>query len=166
MTQPTVDEVTQLARRFRVEINMGDGTDPDWQLFPGIREFKPTITPTRQEDDGYEDDGWARQTTTGMAWGLELKASHRADENGVAFNAVQEHVKQAVTKYGKAGEVHLRWYDRNGLPEAYEGRALVEWEPDGGDPKATDIVTVKFSGQGPRLDIPNPADNGDGGGGE
>jgi hypothetical protein len=52
--------------------------------------------------------------------------------------------------------VRVRWYDRDGLPEAYEGIAIVTWAPSGGEYTALDQVEVTLTGNGPLTLIDNP----------
>ncbi|MCX4672406.1 hypothetical protein OG453_38105 [Streptomyces sp. NBC_01381] len=73
------------------------------------------------------------------------------------FNAAQEKLRLASESFGVASRVHVRYYDREGRDEAYEGRALVTWEPDGGAADDLDTVKVTLTGKGPRKKITNPA---------
>lgn len=52
--------------------------------------------------------------------------------------------------------MHLRFFDRNGLPEAYVGKGLPNWEPQGGEARDLDQVQVTFTGTGPLTPITNP----------
>ncbi|WP_431892655.1 phage tail tube protein [Micromonospora haikouensis] len=154
MTQPSTS-VTALARRFAVEVDVNPSGTADWQPLLGIEELKPTFTPRREDDEAYEDDGANRQAITGSAWGLELKLIHRAGADGVTMNAVQEHLRvKSEAADALTGEAHVRWFDRSGTGEAWDGRCLVDWVPDGG--KGRDTVSVKLNGQGARVAITNP----------
>lgn len=156
MTQPT-QTVTALARRFAVEIDVNPSGAADWQPLIGIEELKPGRAQRREKDEAYEDAGAERETITGSNWMLELKVIHRTGVDGVTFNAVQEHLRvKSEASDALTGEAHVRWYDRSGVGEAWEGRCLVEWTPEGGNGGARDIVTVKLSGQGARAAITNP----------
>lgn len=156
MTQPT-QEVTGLARRFAVEIDMATPAPAVWTPLPGIEELKPTWEQRRDKDESYDDAGAERETVTGSSWKLELKLIHRAGPDGVTFNAVQEYLRgKAQAEDTLSGEVHARWFDRSGVGEAWDGRALVTWQPEGGNGGARDIVTMVLSGQGKRIPITNP----------
>lgn len=152
------DDVTALARRYRVQVNMGTAGAPNWQTLLGVEELKPTYTPRREDDETYEDAGAMRRATTGYSWGLELKLIHRTASDGITWNTVQEALRTAAEANDTAsGEVHVRWYDRNGLDGPnYEGYALVDWTPEGGNPGARDTVAVVLHGQGARTSIANP----------
>lgn len=156
MTSP-VQTVTALARRWACEIDMNPSGAADWQPLVGIEEFKVTADQRRENDEAYEDTGAARQAITGSSWRVDAKIIHRAGVDGVTFNTVQEYLRtQALAANAMAGEVHVRYYDRSGTGEAWDGRALVDWNPDGGNGGARDTVGVVLSGQGARAAITNP----------
>jgi hypothetical protein len=156
MTQPT-QEVTGLARRFAVDIDMAAPAAAVWSALPGIEELKPSWDQRKEGDESYDDGGGARETITGSSWKLELKLIHRAGPDGVTFNAVQEYLRgKAQAEDTLNAEIHVRWYDRSGVGEAWDGRALVSWAPDGGNGGARDTVAVVISGQGKRIPITNP----------
>jgi len=152
------DSRTALARRFRVEVNMGDSETPDWQLLPGIEELTPTYEPRREDDETYDDEGAMRRATTGYSWGLEITLIHRTGPDGTSWNPVQEKLRMAAEANDTAsGEVQVRWYDRQGREgDNYQGWALVDWSPNGGGPGARDTVAVVLHGQGQRESISNP----------
>ncbi len=158
MSTPTPPaEVTALARRYRLEINTGTTGTPAWSLLPGITEFTAKVEPTQQEVTTYDAEGWVEKAVTMLAWSVEATVSHRAHATTGAFNPVQEFVRKASLSFGAASYVHLRYYDRTGADDAYEGRALVQWEPDGGGPDEVDTVKITFTGSGPLAPISNPA---------
>lgn len=156
MTSPTTT-VTALARRFAVDIDTTPGAAPTWQSLLGIEDLKPVFTSRREKDEAYEDLGSEREAITGNSWGLELKLIHRAAADGVTMNATQEYLRtMSLALNALSGEAHIRWYDRSGVGEAWDGRCLVEWAADGGNGAARDLVAVKLSGQGARVAITNP----------
>ncbi|MFE6539260.1 phage tail tube protein, partial [Bacillus cereus] len=71
-------------------------------------------------------------------------------------NPVHEAIRLAADEYGEANLVHLRWMNRLGLPEAYEGKAIPTWAPSGGEYSALGEVEITFTGDGPRTAIDNP----------
>ncbi|MFF5228450.1 phage tail tube protein [Dactylosporangium sp. NPDC000521] len=156
MTSPT-QTVTALARRWATEVDVNPSGVADWQPLPGVEDFKPNRTQRREKDESYDDAGAMREAITGSSWKNEIKLIHRAGLDGVTFNAVQEHLR-VKSEAGDAitGEAHVRWFDRSGVGEAWEGRCLVDWEPEGGDGGARDTVKVTLNGQGPRVPITNP----------
>jgi hypothetical protein len=156
MTSPTTT-VTGLARRFAVDIDLNPGGAANWQPLVAIEEFKPAFAPRRVADESFDDAGAGRMAVTGSQWTIDAKIIHRAGPDGVTFNAVQEYLRtQSEATNAMAGEVHIRWYDRSGVGEAWDGRCLVDWTPDGGNGGARDVVSIKFNGQGAKAAITNP----------
>ncbi|MEU0033168.1 hypothetical protein AB0M86_45445 [Streptomyces sp. NPDC051639] len=152
--QPAETE-TALARRYRLELDTGT-TTPTWVIVPGINDFAPKVDATQQASTTYEDDGWADQTVTELAWSIEATMLHRCHPTTNAFNAAQEKLRLAAEAFGAAASVHVRWYDREGRDEAYEGYALVGWERDGTATDDLDSVKVTLTGKGKRTKIDNP----------
>jgi hypothetical protein len=146
---------TALARRYRLELDTG-GVSPTWAIVPGVTDFSPKIDQTKQKSTTYEDDGWGDSTVTELAWSVEVTLAHRCHPTTKAFNPAQEKLRLAAEEFGTGATVHVRWYDRDGRDEAYEGYALVEWEQDGTATDDLDSVKVKLIGKGKRMPIDNP----------
>ncbi|MFI6279657.1 phage tail tube protein [Streptomyces sp. NPDC050988] len=154
MSTPTE---TALARRWRLDINMDEVLTPDFQLCPAITEFQWTAEPNLEDDTSYDTDGWGEQTKTGQDWEVQVTFNRKASPDSTVYSTVHEKIRlAAIGAYGEASKIHLRFLDRNGLPEAYEGRAIPEWEPQGGEARDLDQVQVTFHGTGPLTPITNP----------
>ncbi|MEV2249407.1 hypothetical protein AB0I94_02420 [Streptomyces sp. NPDC050147] len=153
MSTPTE---TALARRWRLEINMGTAGVPDWQLCPAVTEFQWTAEPNHEDDTSYDTDGWGENTKTGQDWEVEVTFNRKATPDSTAYSVVHEKIRTAFFAYGEESKVPLRFFDRNGLPEAYEGYGLPNWEPQGGEARDLDQVQVTFTGTGPLTPITNP----------
>lgn len=156
MTTPVETTTTALARRWRVEINMGTDEVPDWQMMPGIAEFQPAAEPNIEDSTTYDTDGWMENTKTGQSWELSITINRKINDVQRMYHQTHEALRLAAFAYGSASEVHIRYMDRNGLPEAYEGKALVTWAPSGGEYTALDQVEVTLTGTGPLDMIDNP----------
>ncbi|WP_328969250.1 phage tail tube protein [Streptomyces sp. NBC_00239] len=156
-TPPSPDDVTLLARRYRLELDMPTvpGT-PVWTLVPGVSEFAPKIEPTAQELNLYDGEGYPEQVVTMLKWSIETTVAHRANPVTLKFSSAQEALRKASMSFGAASYVRVRWFDRTGLPDAYEGRAIVQWEPDGGDAAEVDTVKITLTGSGNLTAITNP----------
>lgn len=154
MSTPT--PVTALARRWRLEINMGTDVAPDWKLCPAITEFQPAFEPNLEESTTYDTDGWTEQEKTAQSWELATTFNRKATADATAYSPVHEKIRLAAFAYGEDSKVHLRFMDRNGLPEAYEGRAIPTWAPSGGEATALDQTEVTFTGTGALTPITNP----------
>ncbi|MFE9906410.1 phage tail tube protein [Streptomyces achromogenes] len=155
MSTPT--PTTALARRWRLEIDMSDTKDgSDWQLVPGVTAFTPAAEPNLEEQGEYEGEGWASNTKTGQSWELGVTINRKINDQAKTYHPTHEALRRAAFGWGSASEVHLRYMDRNGLPEAYEGTTLVTWAPSGGEYTALDQVELTLTGTGPLQLIDNP----------
>ena len=155
MTTPTPE--TALARRFRLDADLSVAQDgSNWQQFFGITDFQPTTPPEIQDSTTYDTDGWAENTKTLQSWQLAITFNRQTSSDGTSYNTVHEAFRTAALGFGAGSKIPVRWYDRNGLPEAYQGLALVTWEPQGGDAKALDQVKLTLTGTGPLTLITNP----------
>lgn len=166
MTTPTppAETETALARRYRVDVDLGTEGTPSWAWLPGIQEFTPTVEQTTQPSTTYDDEGWGDETATEYKWGASITMLHRCHPQTKEFNAAQEALRLASAQFGTGSTVHVRWYDREGRDEAYEGYALVTWEPSSTATDDLDTVTVTLKGKGKRVAITNPLSSGGGGG--
>lgn len=149
--------VSTLARKFKVEVNTGTTAAPTWTPVRAIADLKPAVETNLEDDSDYDGEGWASETKTQLKWSLEIKVGRKIGFTTGVYDPGQEALRAAATQFGQGGTVELRWYDRNGGPEAYQGFGNVSWEPEGGDSKTLDMVTIKVSGSGERRDIVNPA---------
>ncbi|MFI7315141.1 phage tail tube protein [Streptomyces hygroscopicus] len=156
MTTPTPTPVTALARRWRLEVNMGNSTTPDWQLCPAITDFQWSAEPNVEDSSTYDDDGWAGNTKTGQAFEVTATFNRKTSADSTVYHPVHEKLRAVAFGWGDESEVGVRWMDRNGLPEAYQGSVLVQWAPSGGAATDLDQVEVTLTGNGPLAQIDNP----------
>ncbi|MFJ6566220.1 phage tail tube protein [Streptomyces sp. NPDC091292] len=155
MSTPT--PTTALARRWRLEIDVAPAKDgSDWQNVVGITDFSPAAEPNIEDSSSYDSDGWAENTKTGQSWELGVTINRKINDQVKVYHPTHEVFRAAAFAFGSASEVHVRYMDRNGLPEAYEGTALVTWAPSGGEYTALDQVEMTLTGSGPLVPITNP----------
>ncbi|WP_405956119.1 phage tail tube protein [Streptomyces phaeochromogenes] len=155
MSTPT--DVTALARRWRLEINMGTVDVPDWQLCPAIVEFQPEFEPNFEDSGTYDDEGWDDSDKTGMGWKITAKFNRKKSADSTIYHPVHEKLRTtALLGWGADSKIPVRWMDRDGMPEAYQGNALVKWAPEGGEKNDLDQVEVELTGSGKLLEIDNP----------
>jgi hypothetical protein len=155
---PTEEQlVSTLARKWKLDVNTGTVASPVWTPVRAIGELKTTVESNMEDDSDYDSDGWASESKTQMKWSLETKVLRKIGVTSSNYDPGQEALRQAADKFGSPGTPQVRWYDRDGGPEAYSGFASVSWEPEGGEAKDLDTVTIKLSGQGKRTLITNPA---------
>jgi hypothetical protein len=72
------------------------------------------------------------------------------------FDPGQELVRQARFQFGDQARVYVRWYDRNGAPEAYTGRVIVDWQQSKTGVADLEEVTITGTGDGVLTPITNP----------
>lgn len=146
-----------LARRYRVDIDTSATSTPTWTQLVGITALTPTVSEaTLQDSSSYDTDGWGSQEKTMQRWSLAITANVVKDDDDNTRDPAQEKLRLASTKFGSAARVKVRWYDRDGEPEAYQGIALVQYAPAGGGPDALDSVTFTLTGDGKLNEIVNP----------
>ncbi|WEH40801.1 hypothetical protein [Streptomyces sp. AM 2-1-1] len=156
MSTPT--EQTALARRWRTQINMAAAGDtPDWQTLMGVTDFKPPAPdPNIEDSSDYESAGWNGNTKTAQGWELGFKINRKTNDQVKVFHPTHEKLRAAAWGWGSNSTAHLRWFDRDGLPEAYEGKGIVKWEASGGEHTALEQVDITITGDGALLLIDNP----------
>lgn len=155
MSTPVETPVTALARRWRININMGSGGADDFQMLPAITDLSWTADPNIVVSTVYEDEGWEGNEKTGQSWRVTVTFNRKVSKDSTAYNAVHEALRTAAFEWGEDAKVELQLCDRTG-PEAYQGTALVTWTPQGGDGLALGAVQVLFTGDGQLATITNP----------
>jgi hypothetical protein len=148
--------VSYLARKWRVDVNTGTTGSPVWVQVKGITNLTPGTPTTTQDSSDYDSDGWGADEKTMLKWNLGLSLLRKGVDEATP-DPGQEALREKDDQFGAAGTAHVRWYDRNGGPEAYEGFANVSWEPGGGGTADLESVTVNLTGKGARTSIANPA---------
>lgn len=164
---PTTPEtlVSTLARKFRLEVNAGPRAEPDFIQVRGLTKFLPKIDTNLEDDTDFDSEGWSSQTKTMLGWSVETTVKRgRGVESGV-YDPGQELLRVAAESFGADGVVHVRWFDRDGGEEAYEGDAEVSYAPTGDSPSALSHADINLTGKGARRVITNPAAPTGGGGG-
>lgn len=157
MSTPTPE--TALARRWRLQIDMNYPTspDPDWVTVFGIKEFKPAMPDPNIEDaSDYESGGWNGNEKTAQEWELGVTLNRKKNGATKVFHPTHEKLRQAAFLFGSPSRAHLRWFDRDGMPEAYEGTGIVKWENSGGEHTDLDQPEITITGDGELLMIDNP----------
>lgn len=144
---------TALARRFKVDVSTV-AAPTSWVNLKGINDLNPAISPTLVGSDDYDSNGFSSFEKTMQGWVLTIKAL-RKTVAGV-FDAGQELVRAAQLGFGDAARVNVRWYDRNGAPEAFSGLAVVGYSASKTGVADLDEVTITLTGDGILSAISNP----------
>lgn len=146
---------TALARRFRLQVNTGTTVAPVWTTTTGMTDFKPKIAPKMTDDSDYETDGWDSSEKTSQGWSVEATVLLKDDGSGT-FNAGVDKMRQASYAFGDASRVEVRWFDKDGKPEAFQGTGIVEWERASTGNTDLDGAKVTVTGRGALTQIANP----------
>lgn len=148
-------ETTALARKFKVEVNTGTTLSPTWSPLLGITEFAPVVEPVLQDSSDYDTGGWTTNEKTMQSWKAEITFMRKQDAAG-DYPLAQEKLREAEDKFSEEARVEVRWYDRNGGPEAKKGTALVAWERANSGVPDLDAAKVTLTGDGELEVITNP----------
>lgn len=142
---------TLLARRFKVDIS-ADGTN--WIPLYGITSFQDPVNRTTQDASDYDSDGWGAFEVTTQTW--TITATVNVQTTSGALTASYLMLSAAKTQFGDAARVYVRYYDRTGLAEAFQGRAIVSMVPKGNAVADINSQTVTLQGDGALAPITNP----------
>lgn len=151
MSAPSTGTPTANSKwRLDVDLDLA-GSSGNWAQLRGMSNFVPGLNNTVADTTDYDTDGWGSDAI--MQRKHANTCTVRRNKYAGSFDPAQEALRGAAD----AGEViHIRWYEREVGGEAYEGYALVQWEPQGGDAPGLSEVNITFLGQGARTAIANP----------
>jgi hypothetical protein len=116
---------TTLARKFKIDVTTDLTLAGGWLALNGVDDFNPSITPATEDTSAYDTTGWTTKEITMQDWSAVAQFFRRVTSG--TYDAGQELVRACVGQFGTAARCGVRWYDRNGGPEAYSGVALVQW---------------------------------------
>jgi hypothetical protein len=141
-----------LARRFKVDVSPDNTT---WTPLLGLTDFNPQENATLQGADDYDSNGFAsfEKTITGAK--LAIKARRKLSAG--AFDPGQELCRNTRYQFGTNARLYVRWYDRNGAPEAYSGLYLVDYQQSKTGVADIEEVGITFTADGQVSPITNPA---------
>ncbi|SDJ08138.1 hypothetical protein SAMN05444157_1637 [Frankineae bacterium MT45] len=155
MTMPVLS--TTLATKWVLQVDTSLAQDGSiWTPARGMTDFQPGVDQQTQDDSDYDAGVWGSDVATQLKWKLTCKFDRKV-ATGYAEDPGQLALRAAAVNTGNSSIVSVRWFDRNGGQEAYQGLAVVTWSDDGGNTSAKSSVSVAVSGRGPRNTISNPA---------
>jgi hypothetical protein len=149
--------VSTLARKWQLDVNTGTSDAPVWVQVRAISELTPSSDPTMEDDSDYDSNGWGSSVKTMQTWSLAATLGRKVGVESANHDPGQEFIRSRDPEFGSASTVQVRWYDRQGGPEAYTGYASVQWSEAGGSASALSTASLTLSGQGKRTSIVNPA---------
>jgi hypothetical protein len=147
---PTTIGQSQTPARWMLEVDTaGSWTSPTWTPVFGVQSMTPAINPNKVDNSDFDTGIWTSQTTTGLAWSVAVTVEHKtyggAEDPGQAF------IRQSSIPTGASAQphlIHVRWYDRYGAAEIYEGYASPTWAAQGGTSKDTEKAAITLDGNG------------------
>lgn len=141
-----------------VDTRAPDATDPQWTRVNGLTSFTETTDDNTEDDAAFEDDGWGSTVVTQRTWSVEAEGRRkRTDAAAFTPDPGQEAIRKAGRIVGFAANIRVRWYRRDGSPDAYEGAATVSGFTKGGSTTDLEPFNFTLNGQGAPVEIPNPA---------
>lgn len=143
--------ISALARRLRIDVSADGAT---WLQLKGVTDLNPQVNPNLQDSSTYDSNGWGASEITMNSWKLDVTIL-RQTVAGV-FDPAQELVRACVAQFGTAARVYVRWYDKNGAPEAFSGYAIVEWNRSKTGVADLDEAKLSLTGDGALTPIANP----------
>ncbi|MBD3781700.1 MAG: hypothetical protein IE926_01910 [Micrococcales bacterium] len=128
----------------------------NWTRVRAISDFKPTKDYKTEDDSDYDSEGWQSESKTGMGWGLEIDLIRKIGITTRAEDPGQQIIRVKADEFPPDDLLEVRWFDRNGGEEAFQGYVSPQWEDQGGPNTALDKAKAKLMGQGKRNVITNP----------
>jgi len=145
---------TALARKFRVDVSADLTLAGGWLQLNGIFSFKPDVTPKTIDTSAYDTDGWDANEVIGNGWAVTADFWRRTAAG--VYDPGQELVRARVGQSGDAARCGVRWYDKNGGPEAGQGVALAAWARSKDGVADGDSASIVLTGDGALTVITNP----------
>lgn len=142
---------TALARRFKFQVSSDNTT---WLNVAGITDLSPNENPTIVPADDYDTNGFEAKEKTMTGAKVAVKANRKT--NAGVFDPGQELIRTTRFQFGDQARLYIRWFDRNGVAEAYSGRALVDWQQSKTGVADLEEVTMTFTIDGVLSAITTP----------
>jgi len=145
---------TALARKFRVDCTADLTLAGGWLQLNGIYSLKPDVTPKTIDTSAYDTNGWDSNEVISNGWAVTTDFWRRTVAG--VYDPGQELVRARVAGTGDGARCGVRWYDKNGGPEASQGVALVKWSRAKDGVADGDASSIVLTGDGVLSTISNP----------
>ncbi|GII84600.1 hypothetical protein Ssi03_25900 [Sphaerisporangium siamense] len=145
-----------LAKDWQLDVNTGTSSVPVWTPVKGMTSFKETIASTMEDDSDFDSDGWGSDQTTQRKWSLECEGKRKRDaDNPTTFvpDSGQQFIIDAGNLVGIGSNIQIRYYRKDGAPDAWQGFASVDYSGGGGAVTALEPCNFKLNGQGKRTKL-------------
>lgn len=136
----------------------GTATYPSWVRVGGLTQVAPSVDTNMEDDSDFDGDGWGSDQVTQRKWKIECEGrrKRRAGQTAYVADPGQEIIRAAGEVVGIGATVEVRWYRKDGAPDAYTGYAAVQWGGGGGSVTDLEPFSFTLNGQGKRTAITNP----------
>ena len=145
---------TALASRYRVEVTEDLTLAGGWLKVFGLTDFKSSVAQNLVETSDYDNDGWESYEKTFQGWTAGLTIWVRTQSGVLTPSYTKLSAREVL--FGDACRIGIRWYDKNGLPDAWQGVGVVQSERGNTGVKDPDQKTFNLQGDGPLAAITNP----------
>jgi len=145
---------TALARKFRCDVSADLTLAGGWLQLNGIFSFKPDVSPKTIDTSAYDTNGWDSNEVIGNGWAVTADLWRRTVAG--VYDPGQELVRARVGQTGDGSRLGVRWYDKNGGPEASQGVALAAWARSKDGVADGDSASIVLTGDGVLTVITNP----------
>jgi IPT/TIG domain. len=145
---------TALASRFRVDLTEDLDLAGGWTQLVGMNDLKPNVAQNLVETSSYDNDGFESYEKTFQGWSLVATCWMRT-VTGLIHPSLQLLVDRELA-WGDGCRIGVRWYDKNGVPEAFQGVAVVQTERGNTGVKDPETKTFTLQGDGVLTPISNP----------
>lgn len=135
---------TALARKFRVDVTSDLTLATGWLQLNGVTDLDPEIAPNLEDASAYDTNGWSSSEITMYDWTLAATVFRRL--TGSTYDPGQELARLCQGQFGTAARLGVRWYDKNGGPEAFSGVAVVTWKRSNTGVKNLEQAAITFTG--------------------
>ncbi|GII63542.1 hypothetical protein Skr01_36270 [Sphaerisporangium krabiense] len=145
-----------LAKDWALEINTGTSGAPVWTPVKGLTTLKEAIASTMEDDSDFDSGGWGSDQVTQRKWSLECEGRRKRDaSNLVTFvpDPGQQAILNAGNLVGIGSNVEIRYYRKDGAPDAWQGFVTVDYGGGGGAVTALEPFNFKLGGQGARTQL-------------
>ncbi|MEU5847437.1 phage tail tube protein [Saccharopolyspora shandongensis] len=150
-----------LAKDWRLEVNTAgiDADCPVWVPVHGLTSFTETQDNNTEDDSDFDSGGWGSDVVTQRKWSIEAEGKRkRKDKQRFEPDPGQEFIRRSARLIGFDATIEVRWYRRDGSPDAHRGYCTVSEFEKGGEVTDLEPFTFTLAGQGEPVEIINPWD--------
>jgi hypothetical protein len=140
-----------------VDTRASNAAEPQWTRVNGLTSFSESTDDNTEDDAAFEGDGWGSSVVTQRTWSIEAEGRKRTDAAVFTPDPGQEAIRKAGRVVRFAANIAVRWYRRDGAPDAYQGLARVSGFTKGGSTIDLEPFDFTLNGQGAPVEIADPA---------